>query len=562
MSYKCVVSYAQTNVSGFISANTIWNLAGSPYIVIGNTILLHGNTLTIDPGVLIKFDSDKVLEIDGELIAIGTAESRIKFTSNQSIPAAGDWGKIQFADTSVDATFDASGNYLSGSIMKYCDVLYGGSIGFGAVHLSIASPYISHCLISYSTSDGIYCSQRNFLIDSSAVRNCTNIGVSFNSLPFNNSQVKIYSDTIENNAQGGIYFSGLPIQSLDVRYCYFISNHYWGALNSGVALMSATISENYFANNTTNNLYGATVFFQGAANYTIACNKFINNQSGGNSTLGIANNSAGTGNYIINNIFQGNTSTNGCPVLFMQSNPQGTVHNTFISNNYISNNSSTTHPCINIISTCNLPVTSYMEHYIEHNTFVDNNTPSVFKFEIGNSQIGTNNFIHLNYNNFLNPLCQYEIDNAIPFSSPNIEADSNYWGTTSTQHVDSVINDFFDLGNLSVVFSSPILTLPTAIDTTCPVAIPTFVSNINSITASILLFPNPATTQFTVAFYKTIHAGNIQIYNIIGKEVLQENIYQASQKEINIQSISNGIYLVRLFDGEKYYCEKIVVQHD
>src|SRR5262245_19569894 len=136
---------AQTNVSGFISTNTTWNLAGSPYIVVGNTLLSHGYILTVDPGVVVKFNDSTALQIDGELHAIGSFHDRIIFTSNQANPTAGDWGKIQFNDTSVDATFDTSGIYVSGSIMKYCDIKYGGELGFGMIHVIRSSPYFSHC---------------------------------------------------------------------------------------------------------------------------------------------------------------------------------------------------------------------------------------------------------------------------------------------------------------------------------------------------------------------------------------------------------------------------------
>src|SRR5436190_9218646 len=126
--FNCI---AQTNVSGFINANTTWNFAGSPYIVVGNALLSYGYTLTIDPGVVIKFSDSTALQIDGELHAIGTTAQRITFTSNQASPAPGDWGKIHFSGTCLDAVFDISGSYLSGCIMKYCDVSYGGGIGFG-----------------------------------------------------------------------------------------------------------------------------------------------------------------------------------------------------------------------------------------------------------------------------------------------------------------------------------------------------------------------------------------------------------------------------------------------
>src|SRR5881275_2430300 len=90
-------SNAFTNVSGFINANTNWTLAGSPYIVVGNALLSQGYTLTIDPGVTIKFNDSTALQIDGELIAIGTANNRITFTSIQASPQRGDWAKLHFS---------------------------------------------------------------------------------------------------------------------------------------------------------------------------------------------------------------------------------------------------------------------------------------------------------------------------------------------------------------------------------------------------------------------------------------------------------------------------------
>ena len=158
---------AQTNVSGFINANTTWTVAGSPYIVVGNALLSHGYTLTIDPGVVVKFNDSTALQIDGELHAIGTAANRITFTSNQPVPAPGDWAKIHFADTCVNAVFDINGNYLTGCIMKYCDVIYGGELGFGNIHIESSSPYISQCRVDSSAADGIHTVGSSCLVDSS-----------------------------------------------------------------------------------------------------------------------------------------------------------------------------------------------------------------------------------------------------------------------------------------------------------------------------------------------------------------------------------------------------------
>ena len=56
-------SQAQTPVSGGIYANTTWTLANSPYIVTGNVVVFPGVTLTIEPGVVVKFDNAMMLEI-------------------------------------------------------------------------------------------------------------------------------------------------------------------------------------------------------------------------------------------------------------------------------------------------------------------------------------------------------------------------------------------------------------------------------------------------------------------------------------------------------------------
>ena len=60
---------AGTSVSGTISSDEEWKLADSPFQVTGNVVVSSGVTLTIEPGVTVKFDSGKALQIRGELVA-------------------------------------------------------------------------------------------------------------------------------------------------------------------------------------------------------------------------------------------------------------------------------------------------------------------------------------------------------------------------------------------------------------------------------------------------------------------------------------------------------------
>ncbi len=111
-----IITTAQTNISGGIFSNTTFSLKNSPYIVTDNLALFPNVKLIIEPGVELKFNSNKYFEIRGQLIAIGTADSRITFTSNSATPNKGDWSGIQIKNSlGAKASFE------------YCDFKYASS---------------------------------------------------------------------------------------------------------------------------------------------------------------------------------------------------------------------------------------------------------------------------------------------------------------------------------------------------------------------------------------------------------------------------------------------------
>lgn len=79
---------------------------------------------------------------------------------------------------------------------------------------------------------------------------------------------------------------------------------------------------------------------------------------------------------------------------------------------------------------------------------------------------------------------------------------------------------------------------------------------------SFQISPNPSSGNFIISFEGTIFKGNVEIINILGENVHAENIFNESKKEINLKNISDGIYFVKVFDGEKYYCKKIIIEQD
>lgn len=186
----------------------------------GNILVNTGYTLTIEPGVTIKFDSDKCIQVDGELIARGTETEEINFTSNQSSPAPGDWGYILFSDTSTDANYDENEVYTDGSILEYCVVEYAGGADVsenGALRLDSAHPFINHCTIRNNSSSGIKAWDLSSILKITNNNIYNNTESSGGGIYASGGTVEITGNTISNNTAsikgGGIYtrYSNLTI---------------------------------------------------------------------------------------------------------------------------------------------------------------------------------------------------------------------------------------------------------------------------------------------------------------------------------------------------------------
>jgi hypothetical protein len=90
-----VAVYSQTPVPGGNISGT-WTLAGSPYQVMGETTIPNGQTLTIEPGVLVEWQGSYTMSVQGRILAIGTVSDSIRFTAADT---ATGWRSIQFEQT-------------------------------------------------------------------------------------------------------------------------------------------------------------------------------------------------------------------------------------------------------------------------------------------------------------------------------------------------------------------------------------------------------------------------------------------------------------------------------
>ena len=161
-----VDTFAATHVSGNITTDTTWTLAGSPYIVTGDVNVFHPDgksvvTLTIDPGVEVRFETSTALYIGGDyndtwgwygaLYARGTDTAPIIFTSSAAEPSPGNWKGIIFTKhTNVGATT------LEHSVVEYAE---------NCITLAPDGLTLRYNSIRYGRNSGVYVEGYNEVIE-------------------------------------------------------------------------------------------------------------------------------------------------------------------------------------------------------------------------------------------------------------------------------------------------------------------------------------------------------------------------------------------------------------
>jgi len=541
---------AQTTVSGIISANTTWAASGNPYNVTGNVMVNTGVTLTIEPGVIVKFDKLKSLQVNGELVARGTSNNNITFTSSSTPPAAGDWGYIFFSDVSTDAVFDAQGNYISGSVLEYCIVEYAGSgtNSLGAIQLTSAYPFINYCTIRNNNISGIYASGLTGELK------ITNNTISNNT--------RAADDMLGNDGGAGIYVSG---GTVTISNNTFSSNSItYHGVGGGIFTKDGNpiITNNTFINNSA--AYdGGALYVQNATDAIITHNTIIGNTAqgtGGIYTLWgtatitdniIYNNTGGMviyygGATINNNIITGNMAGDG----------GGGIHirgaAATISNNVISNNSVSSNPYYSYGGGGILLGEYYtgMSVIITKNSIVNNTAENVAAVDYNISYSGSynENFTYntiagnkstssdttytirmaylppIHYNNIFNNTAKYELYNTNG-NSTTLDAKNNWWGTTVDAQIADKIFDWMEDASVGIVNYSSYLT---ALDTSAPVSPPLNVTKTDLGGGQIKITWNPNQEGDAAGYHiyyggfngysftHVIDAGNVSSYTLSG----------------------------------------------
>ena len=209
---------ADTTITDDIYSDTTWTLADSPYIVNTGLYIAPGATLTIEPGVVVKFDGGS-MNIFGDIIANGTVDNHITFTSinddtvggdtnndgDSIAPSAGDWDGFYFENshnsTFEYADFDYADDILDAndSDISLQNVALSNSNG-GIMGFNTSSITLDHASIQNITSDALlFFNTGSLSADDVAIDNITEDAV----LAYDNSTITLDDSSIQNVAQDG-----------------------------------------------------------------------------------------------------------------------------------------------------------------------------------------------------------------------------------------------------------------------------------------------------------------------------------------------------------------------
>jgi thermitase len=398
---------SEFNVQGTLT-NTVWT-SDKTYIVKNNVYVAQGYTLTIEPGTTIKFDGPYSLDVRGTLITDGTTNQPIRFESRTGT----NWGKINFADTSIDATIDSNLNYLNGSILRHVVV----DKAQNGIEANMASPYLSNVELTIG-GVRIYTATA-FIFDS---RISGGIGAAWDGYVWHNAVDSLTlqrGSALSNTVAGNLGAAGL-IQNNQVGGVVDVADNSTVLSNTAAGGITAygtvTVSGNIV------NQSGITVYasapslisgnsVQGSSGWgidttgpvTITANRVVGNRYGVRTQSGLVN-----GNLIANNergLWIGNV---------------GVFSNTLTGN--IGNGG---------------VFTSVL--YASTIVVMNTTAPAI--------AIGSNN---LEGNGGLYDIAAFNVPNTSAINAAN-----NWWGTTDSSLIDSRIFDFNDNPDLPIVTYTP-----------------------------------------------------------------------------------------------------------
>ena len=549
----------QTYVSGGIYSNTVWTLANSPYIVTDTVVVFPGVTLTIQPGVVVKFDNNVRLEIrQATLLAQGTLTDSITFTSNSVTPFPGIWDAVCLNGVNANMT------------AYYCNFYY-AAVGIYCCNNYYETVIVKHSNFKFNIIGLENDFGSNALIDTCNFSYNTDIGLvgdgnTLNYCHFSNNQngiaghANIIRNTrVESSSNVGIQpVAGSSVGSI-IDNCVVVNNQYgivsWGGewpmgriLNSridsnsvaGIMLYGYLKGDTVFNCQITNNGIGIldTTCMGCYGGPDVIMNNIIENNGIGireNTTLDtifcnrICN--SVSYNFYYNLDFNNNISI---PSNYWCTSDSATVR-AKIYDGYININKGLVHfmPIDTIgcyLYTCSALFNLYADTIIPHQYWAVNLAsgvpPLTYLWSWGD---GTTDTIALP-SHIYSTAGYYNICLTITDSTgcTSMYCDSSYLSKNSDAMV-----------YVNVITQTGIM--------------------VSSVNKSFLIFPNPASDYLTLRFAQNTSKAEIKIYNLLG-ELKSTSSKSSTESTIDISDLSNGVYIIEVTTDRNIMRKKFIKQ--
>ena len=475
---------AMTTVGGLILTNTQWTLAGSPYVVNQSIIIGAGATLTIDPGVVVEFQSSIGMVIGSQpfgsatLIARGTVAQPIIFTANGP-GAPGAWNQLLFADEAVDAVVGVDGSYQSGSVLEQCIVEFGGN-GTPQVTFQQSSPRVKDTIIRQSANKGLKADLAGGItatpklwMTGCTIESCATGGVEI----LNGTGHQVRENTLVNNS-GSNALSMAGCDSSEIADNMFQNNAGYGCSISSCP--GAIVARNTAANSS-----GTGIGVFSSQNAIVTGNRLTTNQSGllvqsctganitdnlisANGPTGGMYLAGGTSCVVSGNTFSNNAASNGGGLQVYAGSNNVISSNCFATNTasqtggglHVNSGTATVTGCSfasNIAQTKGGGIHASGTVTFNDNVIVLNQAPEGGGIYVNSAGVQlAGNPASNSFNTIVNNTATTgpALYHNVPFAangSGNLDATYIDWGTTDLGSIPPMIWDYFDNANLGIV---------------------------------------------------------------------------------------------------------------
>lgn len=338
---------AQTQVAGLIVQDSTWTAENSPYFVIEDVVVAGGATLTIQPGVEVRFELGTGLRIgspdhgQGALVAAGSNEAPILFTSVRKgdptePPTNQDWAAIFFSPEAVGSAWDGDDNWVGGSLLRHCVIEFSGpplwsdrGVLRGAVSASGVDLHIEDCRIENGWDRGIDArplADQRVVVKGCVIKDFPNSRVSGGGIHIDGGARHLILDTLVRNCGRGIGVVNSGGGGIHVRLAVATPGTPDGLVMHGVTVEGCVARDGG----------GASVISQGRAVRIEQCS-FIGNHAGPASAGGLGGglyvNARGTLD-LIDNRFESNIGITGAGAYLVGDGPIDlrVIGNEFVSN--------------------------------------------------------------------------------------------------------------------------------------------------------------------------------------------------------------------------------------